>query len=212
MNVLSERPSDRRQRTQRPGWSGEMWQTKFVRSILSMLEIKDECTYRHSLNVGRLAYAMGQALNLPHEDCLTLRTAGMLHDLGKIFIDNCILDKEEQLTRAEYALISKHPALGANVLASYVEFKEIASIIRWHHERYDGRGYPGRYSGVEIPYLTRILSVCDVWVAMVSARPYREAFCPGKAREAILRERGKQLDPELAEFFVKNFVLDFGDF
>lgn len=179
---------------------------KLVVTLLTMLEIKDESTYRHSLNVARLASSMGEALRLSRGDCQTLRIAGILHDIGKIFVDKSILGKEEALSRLDYAEISRHPSLGANVLSTYGEFKEIADTIRWHHERYDGRGYPGRYQGDKIPYLSRILSVCDVWVALVSVRPYRPAFSPDNAREVILKERGKQLDPELANFFIKQFV------
>ena len=179
---------------------------KFVVTLLMMLEIKDESSYRHSLNVGRMAASMAEALSLSPRDCQTLRIAGILHDIGKIFIDKAILSKEEALTRAEYAEISRHPSLGANILSTYAEFKEISEIIRWHHERYDGRGYPGRYQGDGIPYFSRILAVCDVWVALVSVRPYRPAFSPDKAREVLLKERGRQLDPELADFFVRKFV------
>lgn len=179
---------------------------KFVITLLMMLEIKDESTYRHSLNVGRMACSMGEALALPEQDCQTLRLAGILHDVGKLFIDKAILCKEEPLTRQEYAEISRHPSLGANILSFYPEFHQIAQVIRWHHERYDGRGYPGRYQGEQIPYFSRILAVCDVWVALVSVRPYRPAFSPDKARDVILKEAGRQLDPELAAFFVKKFV------
>ncbi len=179
---------------------------KFVVTLLLMLEIKDESTYRHSLNVGRMAASMAEALGLSPRDCRTLRIAGILHDIGKMFIDKAILCKEEALSRADYAEISRHPSLGANILSTYAEFKEISEIIRWHHERYDGRGYPGRYQGDNIPYFSRILAVCDVWVALVSVRPYRPAFSPDKAREVLLKERGRQLDPELTDFFVQKFV------
>lgn len=202
----------------RPGGSGErdpnelnsllegLHDIKLVVTLMMMLEIKDESTYRHSLNVGRMAASMGEALGLSARECQTLRIAGILHDIGKIFVDKGILGKEEALTRSEYADISRHPSLGANILSTYAEFKEISEIIRWHHERYDGRGYPGRYQGDSIPYFSRILAVCDVWVALVSVRPYRPAFSPDKAREVLLKERGRQLDPELADFFVRKFV------
>lgn len=185
---------------------GDLHELKLVVSLLMMLEMKDEATYRHSLNVGRMACAFGKSLGLTEKDCGDLRLAGMLHDIGKLFVDKSILTKEEPLTRAEYTELNRHPALGANILAAHSEYKSLADIIRWHHERYDGQGYPGRYQGDEIPLLSRIMAVCDAWVALVSPRSYRPAFSPDKAREVLLRERGRQLDPELTDRFIKSFV------
>lgn len=187
-----------------PHFNNESYQVNFLISMLMMIELKDERTYSHSIKVGTLAGQMGEVLGFTSHDVHMLQVSGMLHDLGKLYIDNTLLKKTGTLSRQEFSAFLKHPALSANVLSVHAGFKDIANIVRWHHERYDGRGYPGRLSGEQIPILTRVISICDAWDAMTSKRPYKDPLPKEKALKVLKKESGKQFDPELAPLFIKN--------
>ncbi len=185
-------------------FNNDSYQVNFLVSMLMMIELKDERTYLHSIKVGTLAGQMGELLGFTNHDVHQLQVAGMLHDLGKLYVDNSLLKKDGPLSRQEFSSFLRHPALSANVLGAHPGFKEIGNIVRWHHERHDGRGYPGRLQAEQIPILTRIISICDAWDAMTSKRPYKPALKPEKALAIIDKEAGKQFDPKLAKFFVEN--------
>ncbi|MCD6390160.1 MAG: HD domain-containing protein, partial [Desulfobulbaceae bacterium] len=130
---------------------------------------------------------------------------GVLHDIGKIGIPDKILGKPGRLSAEEYAVIKKHPEQGAKILRPMESDRRIASIskiIKHHHERYDGNGYPDGLKGKEIPYLSRIIAVADSYDAMTSDRPYRKGMDIVTAKEEIRKNSGSQFDPILAEKFI----------
>ena len=140
------------------------------------VEARDPYTRGHSDRVSEYAVLLGKKLNLPDDDIEKLRIGGLFHDIGKIGIPDSILLKESKLTDEEYIKIKEHPVIGYNILANAEMFKNILDIVKYHHERYDGNGYPEKLAGSNIPYLARITSVVDSFDAMTSRRSYRDAF------------------------------------
>jgi HD-GYP domain-containing protein (c-di-GMP phosphodiesterase class II) len=132
-----------------------------------------------------------------------LETAGMLHDIGKIALDYSILEKAGSLTKEEYDAVKKHPEVGYRILSSAGVYQEILEGVLYHHERYDGRGYPEGLKGEEIPLLARILTVCDAYDAMRSDRPYRKALTKNEAVKELESCSGTQFDPKITHFFIK---------
>lgn len=132
-----------------------------------------------------------------------LETAGKLHDIGKIALDYSILEKTGSLTQEEFEEVKKHPEIGYRILRTAGVYQEVLDGILYHHEHYDGSGYPKGLKGEEIPVLARVLSVCDAYDAMRSDRPYRKAFTVDKAIEELEKSSGTQNDPEITRFFVK---------
>lgn len=165
-------------------------------------DVRDPDVVGHSANVARYAVLIAQQLGLPAERIELVRKAGLLHDIGKLGIPEAILFKPAQLTEAEYHIVQHHSELGAEIVGNAASLKVLAPLIRHHHERFDGRGYPAQISGHAIPLESRILSVADTVEAMASDRPYR----PGVRPEAILQElmahAGSQFDPEVVAAFV----------
>jgi len=163
---------------------------------------KSPYTRGHSERVTRYALALAERLGLPAADRDVLYRGGHLHDIGKICIPDAILNKPAQLTPDEYAVVKQHPTEGARMVESLESCRDLIPIIRWHHERLDGRGYPDGIGGDQIPLLVRVVSVADVYDALRSDRPYR-AGLPHAECLAILRQdaAGGSLDPELVETF-----------
>ena len=140
------------------------------------VEARDPYTRGHSDRVSEYAVLLGKKLNLPDDDIEKLRIGGLFHDIGKIGIPDSILLKESKLTDEEYIKIKEHPVIGYNILANAEMFKNILDIVKYHHERYDGNGYPEKLAGSNIPYLARITSVVDSFDAMTSRRSYRDSL------------------------------------
>jgi putative two-component system response regulator len=163
---------------------------------------KSPYTRGHSDRVTRYAAALGEQLTLSAADRDVLRRGANLHDIGKICIPDAILDKAGPLTPAEYAVVKQHPAQGAQMVEPLESCRDLIPLIRWHHERPDGRGYPDGLAGDKIPPLVRVTSVADVYDALRSDRPYR-AGMPHEKCLAILRKEaaGGGLEPELVEAF-----------
>ena len=168
----------------------------FARAV----EAKSPYTQGHAGRVTGYALALAERLGLPAAEKDVLRRGGMLHDIGKIYVPDAILDKPGPLTDEERAIVQRHPAQGASMVEPLHSMQELVPLIRWHHERLDGRGYPDGLRGDEIPLLVRILSVADVYDALSSKRPYRDAI-PQPQCVVMLREIAAQggLDPELVE-------------
>ena len=163
---------------------------------------KDKYTKEHCDRVAKYSEAFGKQLNLNEHDLKTLVLAADFHDIGKIGISDLVLLKEGKLTDEEYDHIKLHPIISENILASSDTFKDALPAIKHHHERIDGRGYPDGLKGDDIPYLARILSVCDTFDAITSVRVYKNRMSVEDALKEIERVKGTQLDENLATTFI----------
>jgi putative two-component system response regulator len=164
--------------------------------------LADAATERHAHRVGTTAWHVGMRLGLADEDLDALYQGGIIHDIGKIGVSEAILNKAGPLDFEEWTRMEKHPVIGESMVAPMSSGSKVLPIIRHHHERFDGRGYPDGLRGDRIPLLARIVSICDAYDALVNDRPYRSRVAE-PAAVAILREgSGRQWDPELVEVFV----------
>ncbi len=175
---------------------------KTIKALIAALEAKDAYTSGHSLRVARHARLMAIALHLSEEEQFTLELASILHDIGKIGMPDRILNKASHLQELEYRIAKEHPVVGSNIVGKIDELKEVAAIIRHHHERYDGSGYPDGLQGKVIPKLARILAIVDAYESIVTKRVYREAKSQQDALNEILKSAGTQFDPDLVRVFV----------
>lgn len=173
------------------------------------VEAKDPYTRGHSDRVSEYAVLLGKKLNLPNEDIEKLKIGGLFHDIGKIGIPDSILLKESKLTDEEYLKIKEHPVIGYNILENADMFKNILDIVKYHHERFDGNGYPEKLTGTNIPYLARIASVVDSFDAMTSRRSYRDSLPMDVVKSEILQNFGSQFDPEIGIAFLDILDNDF---
>lgn len=186
----------------------ERYLIDFANILLNTVGAKDHFTESHSQNVSKLCVAFGKKLQLSFQEIENLRLAGLFHDIGKIGIPDSILLKQGKLTDEEYETMKLHPIMGANIFALSEVFKKLSPIIIAHHERVDGKGYPNKLSGDDIPYLAKILAICDSFDAMISKRSYKEAKNISFAINQIKECSGTQFDPKLAESFVKFYEED----
>ena len=175
-----------------------------VAALTDALEAKSEATGLHSLRVHRFALELTEALDPSLLDDPSLEYGFLLHDIGKIAIPDAILEKRGPLTPGERRLMQRHPVIGAEIL-SQISLLEGAGrqVVRSHHERWDGRGYPHGLAGEAIPRGARIFAVADALDAMTSDRPYRERLSWGEAVDEILRESGRQFDPQVVSAFAR---------
>jgi two-component system, cell cycle response regulator len=153
----------------------------------------------HTTGVAQLARSIGAALGLEEESLERLVQAALLHDIGKIAVPDSILRKPAPLDRAEWAFIERHTVVGERILAASPLLRAVGRIVRATHERWDGRGYPDRLRGEEIPLEARIVAACDAYSAMTTDRPYRAAVSDAEARAELRRCAGTQFDPRVAE-------------
>ena len=177
---------------------------KAVYAIVNTLHEKNKREEAHSRRVGSLSYQLGQHLGVSSRELDELKSMGLLHDIGKIAIDDHILNKPDRLDDEEYVEIKKHPEIGYRILSSVNELSEMAEYVLCHHEAYDGKGYPRGLKGEEIPYLSRIIAVTDAYDAMTRDRAYRKAMSQKEAGEELKRCAGTQFDPHIVEVFLKN--------
>lgn len=180
-----------------------------VQTLRYTVEAKDSYTRGHSDRVSEYSVLIGERLGLSEEQIKTLRIGGLFHDIGKIGIPDSILLKPAKLTDEEYSQIKNHPSIGAHILGSAAIFQDIIPIVKHHHERYDGNGYPSKLKGEEIPYLARIAAVADTFDAMTSRRSYRGPIEVEHVKEEIKRCEGTQFDPQIAEVFIEILNNDF---
>lgn len=181
-----------------------------IQSLRYAVEAKDPYTRGHSDRVSEYAVLIGRKMGLSEDEIKTLQIGGLFHDIGKIGVPDSILQKEAKLTDDEYSQIKNHPSIGAHILGEAEAFKDIIPIVKYHHERFDGRGYPSRLSGEKIPLLARITAVADTFDAMTSKRSYRNALDIQYVKEEIERCKGTQFDPKIAEVFLEILNNDFG--
>jgi len=165
--------------------------------LANALEAKDVCTRGHSERVGASARRLGAALGLPADEIDTLTQAGLLHDIGKIGVPEAVLRKRGALDPDEWALMRQHPVIGAQIVAPFEFFADGALVIRHHHERWDGSGYPDGLAAGAIPLGARIVAVADVFDALTSERPYRAALSADAALAYLAAEAGHTLDPDV---------------
>jgi len=171
-------------------------------ALARAVEARDRYTIHHAERVGRYAQAIGTALALDAEDTAVLYEGGVLHDLGKIAIPDAILLKPGPLSDEEFATMQQHSAEGERICLSLRSIAHYLPIIRHHHERIDGAGYPDHLLGSEIPLGARIVAIADAWDAMVSDRPYRAGLDPEEALRRLRASAGKQWDAALVPIFL----------
>jgi len=174
-----------------------------VRVIAASLDARDPYTLGHSTRVAKLSCELGRRLGMDEEELTHLERAAIFHDLGKIQTPDDVLLKEERLTRAEVEQMRSHPADGTDILRMAPFLHRYIPVVRSHHEWYNGEGYPDGVKGAEIPRHAQIIALADAFDAMTTDRPYREALSTEDALEEILRFKGIQFSPELAEEFAK---------
>lgn len=172
-----------------------------TRALIRIIEAKDLYTSGHSHAVTKYALEIGRRLKLSRSQMEMLKFCGILHDIGKIGIHDSILNKPFSLSREEYELVKRHPLIGEKIVKQIKFLKPGAPVIRHHHERYDGKGYPDGLKEREIPLLARILSVADAFDAMRSDRPYRKGLSIQKAIKELKDKAGSQFDPEIVDVF-----------
>ena len=172
-----------------------------VMALAAAIEAKDSYTHGHSTKVMEYAVKIGEELGLSEDEIETVRYAGLLHDIGKIGIKDVILTKEGHLTDEEINELHRHPEYGASIMERVEILKEIAPLTLYHHERYDGTGYPLGLKGDQIPLGARILAVADTYDAMIADRPYRKAFPFEYVKHEMKKAAGTQLDPEIVKIF-----------
>jgi putative nucleotidyltransferase with HDIG domain len=168
-------------------------------ALIMLLDSKDHYTASHSAGVAMYCRDMARLMGMTEDEQRIAHMAGLLHDLGKVGTPDAVLKKKGELTAQEWEQIKEHPATAAEVLSQLATHKEIADIIRYHQEHFDGTGYPYGISGAEIPEISRMLSVADTYHALTSNRPYREAKSPFEALIILRRVAGTQLDPKYVE-------------
>ena len=177
-----------------------------IRMIAAAVDEKDPYTHGHSERVARYSVLIAQNLGLPEEDVARIRISALLHDIGKIGIEDKILKKPGMLTPEEFAIMKQHPQKGAAIAGRVAQLKEMVPGIELHHEWLDGRGYPHGLAGKEIPIMACIISVADTFDAMTTHRPYQTAMDPGVAIDYIRSFAGKKFDPEVATALETAFV------
>jgi diguanylate cyclase (GGDEF)-like protein len=175
---------------------------KALRNLVKAIDRRDSYTRFHSDHATQLAIRLGTELRLGDELMQALVIGGPIHDLGKIVVPDEILRKPGPLTLEERRTMEEHPVMGAAITAAVTDLDSVVNLVRHHHERFDGEGYPGRLRGAEVPLATRLFTLADAYSAMTTDRPYRKGLTLEMALEEILRTRGTQFDPELAEAFV----------
>jgi HD-GYP domain-containing protein (c-di-GMP phosphodiesterase class II) len=177
----------------------------FIRTVVALaqtMELRDPCTAGHGKRVTRYALLLADALKLPSNERGRIEIGSRLHDIGKIGIRDSVLRKKGRLSAEEYRHMQSHTVKGAAILGAIPELAPILPVIRNHHERWDGRGYPDRLAGEKIPLASRIVAVADAFDAMISRRPYRAGLSIHEAFEQVQRGAGTQFDPRCSKAFL----------
>src|SRR3954449_13438702 len=174
--------------------------------LTGAIEARDPYTRGHSARVTALAEEVARRLGWSPAQLATLRVGGPLHDIGKLAVSDEVLCKEGKLDDAEFAQIREHPKIGARILLRMAALREAIPYVLYHHERWDGRGYPSGKAGEEIPIEARVLAVADAFDAMTSDRPYRPALSRTEALAEVERCAGTQFDPRIAQVFLELFA------
>jgi len=177
-----------------------------IMALAAAVDAKDPYTHNHSRKVAYYAGLIGEEMNLSTEEMEILERAAILHDIGKIAIPESILNKPDRLTREEFEIMKTHPLCGVKIVENIRQMEAILPGMKYHHERYDGKGYPEGLAGEEIPLLARILAVADTYDAITSDRPYRKGPGHDFAIEEVKRCSGTQFAPEVVEAFLRTSI------
>jgi putative nucleotidyltransferase with HDIG domain len=177
--------------------------SELVIAFANAIDAKSPWTMGHSERVASYALALAKEMRVDEHDLAMLKIGSLLHDIGKIGTYDVILEKVDPLTEEEWNLIKMHPVKGAAILKPIVQLQEVMPIIRHHHERIDGKGYPDGLQGEEIPLLAKILCLADSYDAMTAERPYKRAMSKKDAISHIRLKAGTQFDPKIAEIFLR---------
>lgn len=181
----------------------ETMSLQMIQTLSTTIEAKDEYTQGHSYRVAEYSALIAGELGWSNEEIENLKNAANLHDVGKIGVPDIILNKPTKLLDAEYEIIKKHTVIGADILKNITLIDHVEEVARYHHERYDGYGYPEGLSGEDIPIHARIVAVADSYDAMNSRRIYRNPLSPDAIHDEILKNRGTQFDPVVVDAFLK---------
>nr|WP_027686326.1 HD-GYP domain-containing protein [Rhizobium leguminosarum] len=174
---------------------------------VAKLKEKDELTFLHSLAVSALMITLGRSLGHREEEVRILGLGGLVHDLGKMALPDEILTKPGKLTAEEMDLVRGHPQRGYELVSHVAHVpKQVLDICRYHHEKFDGSGYPGRLAGKKIPYVARLAAICDVYEALTTIRPYKRAFSQAEAINMMMNSPG-HFDSQLLSAFVSKMVI-----
>lgn len=173
-----------------------------IMTIANTIDAKDEYTKGHSQRVADYSYILAKAMGMSDEDAENIRFIGLLHDIGKIGVPDSILNKTGRLTDEEYEIMKTHPAVGAAILKDIELIQGLDIGAKYHHERYDGRGYPSGLKGDEIPFIAKIIGVADSYDAMSSNRVYRSRLSDEEILQEFERCKGTQFDPKIADVFI----------
>src|SRR6185312_9955252 len=175
----------------------------FAAAIVRALDSRDAYTARHSAAVAVYSRDIARALGLPSEVVMRIHLAALVHDIGKIGLRAELLEKRSALDDDEWAEMREHPAIGARILAEVEDYSDIALVVRSHHERWDGAGYPDGLAGPDIPSLARIIAVADSYNAMTSDRPYRAAMSTERAIQQLVLGKGTQFEASVVDAFIE---------
>lgn len=181
-----------------------------LRVLATILDERDKYTFSHSVHVAEYARKIAEQLGLTQDEVTEIETAGHVHDLGKVGIEDSILNKNDKLTKEEYDKVKNHPETAYRLLKNLKPYKKCSEYVLHHHERFDGNGYPRRISGKNIPLGARILSVADSYDAMTTDRPYRTALSQNAAIYEMKLFAGTQFDPKVFETFIMVLKNDYG--
>ncbi|MDP3386662.1 MAG: HD-GYP domain-containing protein [Eubacteriales bacterium] len=170
-----------------------------VKALINAIEAKDPYTSGHANRVGEYSVAIAQEINLSAKQIEIIKNAALLHDIGKIGIDDRILNKQERLSDLELEVIKNHPSIGYDIIKDIGFLKDVMNIVKHHHEKWDGSGYPQGLKGSEIPIETTILTISDAYDAMTTDRPYRKALSSEEAIMELRKHTGTQFNPEIID-------------
>ena len=173
-----------------------------VQILRNIVEYKDTYTIGHSFRVSKYSLLIGRKMGLSSVNLKTLKVGSMFHDIGKIGVANKVLLKNGPLTDIEYFQIKNHPLIGSHILFPTQIYSKVIPIVKFHHERFDGNGYPTKLKGLDIPLLVRIVAVADTFDAMTSGRTYRDALPLDYVVSEFENNKGSQFDPEITDIFL----------
>ena len=179
--------------------SVERLSIQMINALANTIDAKDSYTNGHSTRVAKYSVMIAEKMGYDKEQINLVEYTALLHDIGKIGVPREIINKPSRLTEEEYEIIKTHPIIGSKTLEGITEIPDIAIGARFHHERFDGRGYPDGLSGTDIPEIARIIGVADAYDAMTSNRSYRDLLSQEIVRGEIEKGKGTQFDPDIAD-------------